>query len=122
MELICTRIRRATWYFYYMVHLELVKLVLFGFITEPRSKYKIYQRSLVRFIESWNWVSEEKLKEIFNLARSSQPAVIFFDEIDAIFSQKIHHFIFFPPTSINLLNLIQLKGTKSSPEIIVKYS
>ena len=33
-------------------------------------------------------VSEEKLKEIFNLARSSQPAVIFFDEIDAIFPEN----------------------------------
>lgn len=33
-------------------------------------------------------VSEEKLKEVFNLARSSQPAVIFFDEIDAIFPEN----------------------------------
>lgn len=41
-------------------------------------------------------VSEEKLKEIFNLARSSQPSVIFFDEIDAIFPEN-------PP--LNLLSL-----------------
>ena len=32
--------------------------------------------------------SEQKLKEMFNLARSSQPAIIFFDEIDSIFPEN----------------------------------
>lgn len=33
-------------------------------------------------------VSEVKLKEAFNLARASQPSVIFFDEIDALFPKN----------------------------------
>lgn len=34
------------------------------------------------------WESEKKLSEVFNLARSNNPSVLFFDEVDALASKR----------------------------------
>ena len=61
---------------------------MFARVVSDTSNARFYTVNGPEFISKWVGDSERKLRELFERARENKPAVIFFDEIDAVASSR----------------------------------